>query len=453
MKSGLIGSQPLSKDARRALVAGFIGFAVDFFDIYLPVLALASVTKYFEPPGLSSAASTTIYFFVFAVTLLGRPCGAIIFGHFADRFGRRRTTLITIIGFGTFTFLIALLPGYATIGIWSLVLLIAIRFIGGIFMGGEYTSNNTLALEMVPKERRGFVGGVLQGAYPIGFFLVSVVTSIMLSLTTPAQYAAWGWRIPFVFGAILAFLFLLYYLRVSESLLWLTAEKSQAPLKDVVSGEHGKNLAQIFVMMLGFWFAAQSVIGVMPGLLIHELRIPGKLVTNGLLVTSFIQFFAFVAFGLFGQMIGRRFAIVLSGFLVLIAGSGLYAAAVNHALSGGSLVATTAIACLCYLLVISPWGIVTSYICERFPTHVRASGYGIGYSLAVIIPAFSGAYLLVLRNFLPYAYTPVVLLVLAGVLMIIGALMGPETRDVELGAVDQHGNGRDALGRDRLSAA
>src|SRR6516164_11259789 len=113
------------------------------------------------------------------------------------------------------------------------------------FMGGEYTSNNTLALEMVPRDARGFVGGVLQGAYPIGFFFVSVVTSILLSITTPAQYLLWGWRVAFAFGGILAFLFLLYYLRVQESSLWLETPKSGSPLKDVVSGAHLKSLAQI----------------------------------------------------------------------------------------------------------------------------------------------------------------------------------------------------------------
>jgi hypothetical protein len=81
---------------------------------------------------------------------------------------------------------------------------------------------------------------------------------------------------------------------------------------------------------------------------------------------------------------------------------------------------------------IAPWGIVTAYICERFPTHVRVSGYGIGYSLAVVIPSFSGVYLLWLAWAMPYLYTPPVLLVIAAVLMIIGALSGPETREVEL---------------------
>ena len=204
MSAGLFGAEPLSPAARRALIAGCIGFAVDFFDIYLPILALAPVTTYFQPPGLSSTVTTTIYFFIFATTLLGRPCGAVIFGHWADRIGRRQTTIVSIVGFGVCTLLIACLPGYALIGITSLVLLILLRFIGGVFMGGEYTSNNTLALEMVPKERRGFVGGVLQGAYPIGFFFVSVVTSILLSITTPAQYLLWGWRVAFAFGGILA---------------------------------------------------------------------------------------------------------------------------------------------------------------------------------------------------------------------------------------------------------
>ena len=434
MNSGLFDEQPLPPTARRALIAGCAGFAVDFFDIYLPVLALAPVTNYFQPPGLSGAVSTTIYFFIFAATLLGRPCGAIIFGHWADRIGRRRMTMISIVGFGAFTFLIACLPGYTTIGIGSLILLILFRFIGGVFMGGEYTANNTLALEVVPKARRGFVGGVLQGAYPIGFFLVSVVTSILLSATTPSGYLLWGWRIAFIFGAILAFLFLIYYMKVPESPLWLQSDKSGAPLRDVVSGDHRRNLVQIFVMMVGFWFGSQSLISVMPGVLIHQLHVPSKLMTNGLLITSFVQFFAFVGFGLLGQMIGRRLAITLSGILILIGGSGLYALAIAHALAGGSLVSTTFIACVCYLLVVSPWGIVTTYICERFPTHLRASGYGIGYSLAVIIPAFSAAYMLALQHIMPYAYTPVVLIALSGILIVIGALMGPETRDVELDA-------------------
>ncbi|PPQ30850.1 MFS transporter [Rhodopila globiformis] len=433
MESGLYSAEPLSPAVRRTVFAGCIGFAVDFFDIYLPTLALAPVIGYFVPPGLSAAASTTIYFFTFAATLFGRPCGAVIFGHWADKMGRRRTTMISIAGFGLFTVLIALMPGYATLGIWSLVLLILLRFIGGVFMGGEYTSNNTLALEMVPKARRGFVGGVLQGAFPIGFAMVSAVTSFLLGATTHDQYLQWGWRAAFLFGGALAFGFLLFYRSVPESDIWMEAEKSEAPLKEVFSGHHGRNLFQVFVMMLGFWFSAQ-VATILPGIMIQQLHVPARLTSDTFLVGSIILFFGFVGCGLLSQMFGRRLTIVLCGLSVLIGGSGLYALLVTRSLAGASPGETVVLTILFYILVLSPWGIVTTYISERFPTHIRASGYGIGYSAAVVIPAFAGVYLLGLSAIMPYVFTPLVLLAIGGLLMIGGALMGPETRDVELHA-------------------
>jgi MFS family permease len=417
--------------ARRCITAGFIGFAVDFFDIYLPAMVLTPVITYFEPKGLSTATTTTIYYFTVATTLLGRPCGAIIFGHWADKIGRRRVTMISIAGFGTLTGLVALLPGYSTIGIGSLVLLLALRFIGGIFMGGEYTSNNTLALEIVPKQRRGFVGGLLQGAFPVGFGAVSLAASIMLAATTKQQYYDWGWRIPFLFGCALAFAFLIYYQTVPESPLWQQSEKSSAPLKDVLSGTHLRNLGQIFLMMSGFWLVGQPG-AVLPSIMIQHLRIPSETTTNTFLVASIGLFFGFMFFALLGQMIGRRRAIVVGALVVLVVEPALYYVMIVNATNGGSMGLTIVLAAIFQIILIAPWGIVTTYICERFPTHVRASGYGIGYSVAIVIPSFSGIYLLWLSHLMPYLMTPIVLMIIAPLLMIVGALMGPETRDVEL---------------------
>lgn len=431
MESGLYSAERLSPPVRRAILAGCIGFAVDFFDIYLPVLALAPVVDYFEPPGLSAGASTTIYFFTFAATLFGRPCGAVIFGHWADKMGRRRTTMVSIAGFGVFTVLIAFLPGYATIGIWSLVLLIGLRFVGGVFMGGEYTSNNTLALEMAPKERRGFVGGVLQGAFPIGFALVSAVTSLLLGVTTHEQYVQWGWRLAFVFGGVLAFAFLMFYRTVPESPVWMESKKSPAPLRELFSGDHRRNLLQVFIMMVGFWFASQ-VASILPGILIQQLHVPARTTSDIFLGASIVLFFGFVGCGLLSQVIGRRRAIVLCGVAVLVGGTGLYYVLVAHALAGASTLETAVVTAAFYILIVSPWGIVSTYIAERFPTHIRASGYGIGYSAAVVIPAFTGLYLLGLSSVMPYVFGPLVLLVIAGVLTVVGALLGPETRDVEM---------------------
>ena len=438
MKSGLFASEALPPLARRAIFAGFVGFAVDFFDIYLPALVLAPVMGYFEPQGLSATATTTIYYFTVVATLLGRPCGAVIFGHWADKIGRRRTTMISIAGFGTFTLLIAFIPSSATIGLWSLCLLILIRFLGGIFMGGEYTSNNTLALEMVPKDRRGFVGGLIQGAFPVGFAMTTLVTTIMLSITTKEQYFAWGWRVPFIIGFVIAMAFLLYYRTVPESTMWESTEKSEAPLKAVLSGRHLRTLAQVFIMMSGFWLIGQPST-LLPSIMIQQLHVPSAMTSNGFLIASIALFFAFMGYGLLSQMIGRRRSIVISAIVVLICCPALYYAAVNNSLNGGSALVTTALFGIFHVLAIGPWGAATVYICERFPTHVRASGYGIGYSLAVVLPSFSGIYVLWLSHLVPYLYAPALLLALGGLLMIVGALLGPETRDVELHLPDLGG--------------
>lgn len=311
------------------------------------------------------------------------------------------------------------------------MLLIVLRFVDGVFMGGEYTSNNTLALEMVPKERRGFVGGLIQAAYPVGFLMVSAATALMLAVTTNAQYYAWGWRIPFLFGGALALVFLIYYRLVPESALWQDTEKSAAPLRDVTSGSHLRSLGQVFLMMSGFWLTAQAA-AVLPGMMIQHLHVPSQLTTSTFLVASVVQFFGFLGCALFSQIIGRRPAIAICGLFVLLVCPLLYFATVAHALAGGTVLTTAVLAGVFYTLVLSPWGIATPYICERFPTHVRASGYGIGYSVAVVLPAFSGFYLLGLGNLMPYVYTPIVLLLVGGALMAGGALIGPETREVEL---------------------
>ena len=126
--------------------------------------------------------------------------------------------------------------------------------------------------------------------------------------------------------------------------------------------------------------------------------------------------------------------LIASGLWTAILGTLFYYWMTANAEAKGSLALTMAFYTVALCLAVSPWGIVTTYITERFVTGIRASGYGIGYSLAVIIPSSFSFYLLGLAKLMPYAYTPLVLMVLAGVLQIIGAWIGPETKDVEMAA-------------------
>src|SRR5919107_1303584 len=135
------GGQQESLDprAKHAIRGAWFGFFVDMFDIYLPIVVLAPALAYFVPPDLDTTTKAVVSGTIFAATLLGRPIGSVIFGHFADSIGRRRTTIISVSGFGVVTLLIALLPGYQQWGLAAVILLIVLRLVDGVFLGGGDT--------------------------------------------------------------------------------------------------------------------------------------------------------------------------------------------------------------------------------------------------------------------------------------------------------------------------
>jgi MFS family permease len=438
-KAAAVETSELTTHGKKAIAGAFFGLGVDFYDIYLPTVALTPAVVYFIPKNLPVQTAATLSFIIFAVTLIGRPIGAIIFGHFGDVIGRRRTTMMAVGGFGVMTLLIALLPGYTTWGYVAIALLILLRFIDGVFMGGEYTSANPLALEACPKRLRGLVGGIIQAAYPIAYVAISLTVAVLLQLVPAAKldspYVQWGWRIPFFIGSALAFIFLAFYRRVEESRLWEAegrTTRTKAPLAELFSGQNFKRLAQVFLMMTGLWFGVQVAISFTPTLLQVVLKEPAKGVTNGLLVANIVLVAAYLVLALLGQALGRRFMLILSGAWTAVLGTLFYYWMTANAAAKGSLLVTMALYTVALCLVISPWGIVTTYINERFATGIRASGYGIGYSLAVIIPGLAPLYLPWLAKAMPYIYTPLVLLVVGGVLQVVGAWLGPETRHVEM---------------------
>lgn len=218
-------AEELSPRAKNAIWGAFLGFFVDMFDIYLPVVVLAPALIYFVSPQLDATTSAIVGASIFAATLVGRPLGALIFGRFADSIGRRRTTIIAVSGFGVATLLMALLPGYEQIGIAAVVVFIVLRFVDGIFLGGEYTSASPLAMEYSPREKTGLYGTLIMTGFPLAYAFISLITMFLLfwlpseGLNSP--YVQWGWRIPFFFGAFLAFAFVAYYYYfVDESEIW-----------------------------------------------------------------------------------------------------------------------------------------------------------------------------------------------------------------------------------------
>jgi MFS family permease len=423
------------KAGQRALRAAFMGFFVDMFDVYLPIVALGPAMSYFQPATLSPALQSTLYFIVFALSLVGRPVGATLFGHYGDRFGRRKITLLSMGGFAVVTLLIGLLPGYQTWGIGSIGLLAFLRLVDGIFLGGEYTGANPLAMEYAPKESRGMWSAIIQAGFPVAMAAMSLITTGLLRLF-PAEgidspYVRWGWRIPFILGALLAGGVFAYYFRVPESEVWTSAQKSQSPLKELFRGENFRRLAQIFVVMSGIWFTLNAITSILPGVLVTIRHVRSVVVTDAQIVANIILTAVFILVGVIGQKFGRRVILIAFGLSACTLGPFLYFVLIRSRYqSATEVIAMVTAVNLCVTPV---WAVLTAYITERFPTSVRASGFGVGYSAATIIPAFSSFYMLGLKGLgVPYAYTEIVILALGGFLLLAGALVGPETMHVDI---------------------
>jgi MFS family permease len=422
---------------RNAIKGAFASEFIDMFDIYLPVVVLSPVMFLFQPPHLSGDAQAILASLVFITTLLGRPVGALLFGIVADRLGRRTASIYSVSGFGAVTLLIALLPGYDRIGVASYWLLVLLRFVDGIFLGGGYTGAMPLAIEYSKKEERGFVGGFVLSAFCASYLCINLVALLMLVLFPlegpGSPYVLWGWRIPFVLGAALAFALAAYYVSsVAESEIWRGgAARPRVPLSSLVRGRGGRDLAQVLLMMSGFWLTQNMITIYLPtGLLSQTLHLNGLQVTSTLMFTYFVLFFSYIAAGAIGQRVGRRRFFVVVGPLIATVGAAILYVLANAA--SLSLTTVTLLVCVMAVLVTSPWGVIVTYINERFATDVRATGFGVGFSLSVIIPSFYAFYLTGLSAWIPPGIAPVVLLCLGGLLGMVGALMGPETRDVDL---------------------
>ncbi|WP_326835342.1 MFS transporter [Amycolatopsis rhabdoformis] len=422
---------------RKARIGAQVGLFIDMFDVYLPVIVLGPAQAYFTPAGMPESTGRIVTAAIFVATLLGRPLGALIFGHLSDRRGRRRTSIISLVGFGLCTCAIGLLPGYATLGITAVVLLVALRFLDGVFLGGQYTAATPLALEQSPKARRGFNGAVIMTGFPLAYCAIALLTTGLL-LVVPAggpstPYVQWGWRIPFFIGAALALVWAWWYARnVQESDAWRDRDTTprRSPVVELLRGGNLRGFLQVFVLMSGIWLAFNMVGAVLPAVL--RTKLTGVESTMVLVVAYAVLALAYVGAGALSQRIGRKPFLVAQGVLTAVAAPLLYLLIASGQLHGVVPIGIAVV--LLVLVVVTTYAVVSTYIVERFHVGVRSSAYGLGYTTAVIIPSFYAFYQAGLARLLPYELTPLVLLCAGGVLIVVGAVSGPETRNVDLGA-------------------
>lgn len=433
-----------SQEERRSVAGASLGFFVDMFDIYLPVIALAPALAYFMPDSMDPGLKAILVGLIFASTLIARPVGSIIFGWLGDRIGRKKATIIAVAGAGVGTGLIALLPGYEQFGVLAVVLLIILRFIDGVFLGGEYTGAVPLAMEHSARSHRGRNAGLIAFGFPASYVVISALTLLVLQIAPAGDpssaYSQWGWRIAFVFGAVISIAFAIYYaMSVHESPEWqktaaLAAQsnhKKPNPIKELLTGTHRAALLQAFILMTGVWFSSNAAIVILPPTISATAGL-SAIETSVVLILAFIVVcVAYPLFGMLSQRIGRRVFFVwcgLASFLTIP----LFILFASGVVTG--FWAVTAVVAAVALLGVPAFGAIGAYMSERFPVSIRATGYGIGYSLALIIPSFYAFYITGLASIMPMEYAPTVLLAVGGALLIIGGLWSPETKDIDLGA-------------------
>lgn len=421
------------KKGRRALKGAVGGFFVDMYDVYLPVIALAPAIGYFTPSSATPLEQAIVASGIFVAAIIGRPLGAFIFGPLSDKIGRQKTTVIVAGGFSICTGLMTFMPGFDLIGWWAPTILIALRLLDGLFLGGEYTSANPLAMEYAPREKRGLYGSLLNIGYPTALAFITIVTMVTLHFFPAGNggspYAVWGWRIPFLIGFIISSLLFFYYLKaVPESELWKAMDKTESPLKKLFRGQNLKNLGLAFLFSTGAWLTLNGSLGVFTSHF-KGMGVGPSTINTAILISTLAGAALFPVIGSLGQKFGRKRVILLIGLANATVAAGAFYLVLNSVGQEASFIALSFLMFLPGLLV---WSMISAFILELFPTEVRASGYGIGWSLPSIIPAFYTYYMLGLSNFMPYKYTPIVLIVLGGLLIAFAAYKSTDRRHVRL---------------------
>jgi len=247
---------PAARTATRAAWASAVGTMLEWYDfgIYGVVAALVLNQAFF--PTLDPAVATIVSFSTLTVGFVARPVGAIVFGHIGDRWGRRSTLILTLVITGAVTILIGLLPTYADIGIAAPIILVALRFLQGVGLGGEWGGAVLLSTEHAPADRRSYYGGIMAMGVPLGVLLSNAVFLIITLAVPFDQFQAWGWRIPFLGSILILAVGLWIRIRVPESPQFaeLKAEttpgsRARLPLRDIFTIQPGRTLLSVLVIV------------------------------------------------------------------------------------------------------------------------------------------------------------------------------------------------------------
>ena len=441
---------------------------IDFHDFYAYATAAVLVFPVLFFPTGNDTTSLLLSFSVFGAAMVARPLGAIVFGHFGDRFGRKATLVASLLTMGVATFLIGCLPTFNEIGVWAAVLLLIMRLAQGFALGGEWSGAALVATENAPKGKRALFGTFPQLGAPIGFIIANTVFLVInFALPHPdgtaqrsAEFLAWGWRVPFLFSAVMVIVGLYVRLKLVESESFAKAEKSgvirKFPLGEVVRRNWKQLILGTFIMLATyvlFYLMTSFTLsyGTKPTIegaaaaaekagtaFDAAAYVPGL----GFGYTDFVimQIIGVVFFGVFTMLsgpvadaIGRKRLLIGVTIAIIVFGLTFSVFLLPHADPKFTGALVQAFLVFGFLLMGATFGPMGAVLPELFPTNTRYTGSAISYNVSSILGAALAPIVAVALWATGEGNPWLVGLYLSamGVLTLIALVLSPETKDVD----------------------
>jgi metabolite-proton symporter len=416
---------------RRAVTGSLIGSSLEWYDYFLYGAASALVFNKVFFPSFDPLTGTLLAFLTFSVGFIVRPIGAAVAGHYGDRIGRKKVMLVTIVAMGVSTVLIGLLPTYATVGVAAPLMLVAIRIVQGLALGGEWGGGALMIAERAPAERRGFLTSFVQVGASIGNLLSTGALLLLSALLTQESFLTWGWRIPFLFSAVVVLIGLYVRLKMSETPAFHSLqEQGQAstnPVRDVLR-QQSLDLLRVIGIRAGADIMYYVLITFLLTYIADELGLPRTVGLLAAMIGATMQLFTYPAFAALSDRFGRR-RLTIIGALGAIAWMPFLFPLVD---TGSTLVIIVAV--LGGLVWHSAmYGVQAAWICELFDAQHRYSGASLGYQLAGIVGGSLAPTIAIGLLQLFDSTVPVTIYVcLALAVVAITALCTRETRGIDL---------------------
>jgi MFS transporter, MHS family, proline/betaine transporter len=423
-----------ARQMRNAMIASVLGWSLDLFDLFILLYVAPVVGALFFPSSVPTLSLAAVYA-SFAVTLLMRPVGSAIFGHYADVHGRKNAMFIAIVGVGFSTAAFGLLPTIAQAGYVAPALFLILRLVQGVFVGGVVASTHTIGTESVSPDRRGAMSGLIGGGGAgIGALLASFVFLITSSIFPGEAFAVWGWRCMFFSGLLSSLLGWFIFNNLEESPFFKerqkqkaagTAVKTAAPVTALFSSDWRNVLLLNLLITFGGGAGYYLTSGYLPSFLKVVNNVPNNVSSLILMGGSVMALISAILVGALSDAIGRKKTFILAGLCMIVLLPICYLG--MAATKDTNVIAFYALAIA--FLGNAGYAPVLIFLNERFPTEIRASGTGlswnIGFALGGMMPTFVSLAAKTPAE-IPMALSIFVVVIFA--IYLIGAFLIPETK-------------------------